>query len=857
MPKYSQYDVPDSENMVNLGVGQPSTSDLPIEWFKNTMQKLSNSLDNSEFLQYGSIPGYESVREKLAKWLSNKYYAKEDKLITKNQIFMTNGNTGALQLILNSFVETGDDIIIEDPTYFIAKNMFDEFGLNINSVPMENDGINIGLLEDKILEIMENDKKNLQNKIFLYIIPIHHNPTSITLSYVKREALAKLCKKYKKFYIIADEVYHFLSFSDTKLHLPLADYHNKIISLGSFSKLVAPALRVGWMYQNYEDGKLSLIDGIMKSASLDSSGGINPLGFVIIESAITDGSLDTIIEKNKLILKEKSQLMIEFLNQQIDDIKFIIPEGGYFLWLELSVDTTQFLDFAIKHKVKFHPGIKFGDSCGKFIRLSFSYYDTNDLITGVSRLLEAYTMYKKVKVSICGSTGKLGTLIKNQIEKNKKYYFIEGIKANIKVSSLTDVIIDVSCNLGTYNLINYLLDNKINKPLIVGTTDLSSRTLDSLRIYSINNPVAIISNFSEGIYKIQKIVNELNSIDSEWKFSMIEKHHVNKKDLPSGTAKTLVDSIDRKCPIESIREGDIIGYHELNLESENEEIKIYHNAKSRDIFATGCINYIPIIMKKQPGIYNNFDKEESNYQIYKSLGDTFLISTDIKDLVHFVSKDKDSDYFLLLSNINDSYDWTIYNKASEKLKNKNGNDYLVVSKYLNNKFNIKSGSINFNEFKMENGKYYFEMQSPKEFTLKDEYSNNLSQLINQLTGLNLLGVSKYIIGSLHLIIEIKEDLFDIDSEIISTISSIINTETVYNISFINVLKNNMIRAKYYDINKSKVTDGNAYACTAIFDYYATVNELPYDNDLELTILLNKDTVKTVYKSEKFFISYLI
>ena len=866
MPQYSQYDVPDSKNMINLGVGQPATSELPIEWFNQTLNKLSNQKLSSEFLQYGSISGYESIREKLATWLNEKYYSKIKKntiktTIKKDKLFMTNGNTGALQLIINLQMETGDEIIIEDPTYFIAHNIFDEYGLNINSIPMEEDGINIELLEKKIIEIIDNDDKDLQSKIFLYTIPIHHNPTSITLSHSKRIKIANLCTKYPKLYVIADEVYHFLSFDEEEQYSPFANYHSKIISLGSFSKLVAPGLRVGWIYQNTENEKISVITALTKSALLDSSGGINPLGFLLIESALTDGSLDTIINKNIKMLKEKSQLMVEFLLPQLDDIKLIIPKGGYFLWLELSVDGNEFLNFALNYKVKFHAGIKFGSSGKKFIRLSYSYYDSDDLITGVSRLLEAYSLFKKIKVSICGHKGKLGSLIKNEFSSN--LYFFNPIERNINVNPLTDVIIDVSSNFGTLSLINYLIENNINKPLIVGTTGLTPKTLDLLRIYSIKNQVAIISNFSEGINRIRKIVDNLNSLNDEWKFSMIEKHHTNKLDLPSGTAKTLTDSMNRKCLIESVREGDIIGYHEIKLESNDETIILSHNAKSRDIFAKGCIKFIPEIIKKAPGLYNNFDiNNEFDYQIYKSLGDTYLVSHKNKYLHNFLTDTTNKyDYFVHIYSFKDAeYDWTIYDKTGDIIKS-NGNDLLVAFKYLNKKFNIKSGKIKDTEniFKLEDNKYYFQTPDPTEYTINNNFSENLIQLINQLTGFNIIGISKFNILNKYLIIEIKEDLFDIDTEIITTLGSIINSDdsnnNIYNISFVNILANDIIRVKYYDLRKGKETDGNVYSCISILDYYAGVSDLSYDNDLEATLLLNNDIVKTYYRGKKYFVSY--
>jgi len=793
MPIYSQYEVP--KDIINLGVGQPATSELPLEWFKSTLQDLSSTLDNPEFLQYGAISGYDSVKNELAKWLTNKYYANIKKKlnishsISKEQLFMTNGNTGALQLLIDTYVETSDEIIIEDPTYFIAKNIFEDYGLNVNYVPIEKDGINIEILEEKILEIIEADTKQLQNRIFLYIIPIHHNPTSITLSHSKRLELAKLCDKYPKFYIIADEVYHFLNFENNDLHYPLADYHEKIISLGSFSKLLSPSLRVGYMYQK----ESTLLEGIKKSAILDSSGGINPLGFKLIETAITNGSLDKIINKNILMLKEKSNFVIEFLKQ--NDINFIIPKGGYFIWIDLNIDTNAFLNFATSYKVKFQPGVKFGQSCNNFLRISFSYYNSDDLITGVSRIIEAYSIFIKTKIYISGLE------IKESLEKDKSIHIIDSLSSNI------DAIIDNSSDENTCQLIKNLLDLKLNKPIIIASKDLTPKTLDYIRIYSMYNPVLIVSDVTFNINKL---------IDEEWK-------------------RTEKDS-------------------EIKFENNNGEI-IYYK-KIKNIFAINCVNYINKIIKKNPGLYYNLDNS-NNFKMCTSLGNKFLISTK-NYLSYFMKEDKECDYFILVK-INDlNYNWIIFNKKGIVEKS-NGNDLMAVAKYLHTENNIKYGEILDNKyiFKYENNKYYFQMEEPKEYTLKDEYTQNLKQLIEQLTGLNVVGMSKYIMVSKHLIIEIKDDLFNFDTDIIKTICSIINSEgnNSYNISFINLLDNNLIRVKYYDCEKLIETDGNAYSCLAIFDYYAYVNEISYDNNFEVNLLLNKDNIKIIYKDNKYFISY--
>jgi len=871
MPIYSQYDVPDSTEMIHLGVGQPSTKDLPLNWFNNALTNIIN-INNPEILQYGDIPGYDSLREKMSVWLSKKYY-NNSTLVNKNQIFMTNGNTGALQLLIDTFIESGDEILIEDPTYFIAKNIFDEYGLNINSIPMEDDGINIDILEDKIKKIIREDERNLQNKIFLYIIPIHHNPTSITLSNTKRNKLAELCNKYEKLYIIADEVYHFLNFDKVSNYLPMADYHPKIFSLGSFSKIIAPSLRVGWIYQKNTSESYNLINKLEKSSILDSCGGLNPLGFLLIEQSFKDNAIDSLIESNINMLAIKCDIMYDYIISNFEDVTIIKPKGGYFLWLKLSdsknLDTNKFLDFAVNFKVKFHPSIKFSDTCNNYIRLSFSYYNLDDLITGLKRLQEAYHLYTKTKISILGSTGKLGSLIVKQINENNNYYFLEPIHRNISVNSITDLIIDVSCAEGTHNLLEYLIENNINKPLLIGTTGLNNNTEKLIRLYAIKNPVGLISNFSEGINKIKKLITELNNIGSDWKFSMIEKHHVNKKDKPSGTAKTLLNCINRYCDIDSVREGEIIGFHQLKIESAEEEIIISHNAKTRNLFAKGCLNYIDWLKIKKPGLY--YERKDTNipeYLIQTILGSTFLITeseefknkyineeTNKNDKVNFiivVSKDKESK--------TNNYIWKLYDIFGEEIES-NSNDLIAIIKYYNTIHKVNNGKLeNKNFFKVEDNKYYLEIfELPSNIEMKKVEETGLTNLIAQLSGLNVIGINKYIIEDTYLIIELSENIDNIDSDILTTLGSIINGDrsitNLYNICYVNIKEDTQVRMRFYDKNIGKESNGNIYGCVAACDYLAFVNDLSYDNDLKGIIVLNNDIINVLYKNDKYFVCY--
>ena len=442
MPKYGQYNIPKSDIMVNLGIDQPNNLNLPIKWFQSTCAKMSTDMfgedesEHGQLLQYGAIEGYNDIREKMAEWLTEKYYSniknrdlQVNHCVESKDIFMTNGNTGALHTLISKYTESTDSIIVENPTYFIAINMFKEYGLNVEGVNLETNGINISDLEDKIIQLNRNEKSK-QSVLFYYMIPSFNNPTGITTSHEKRKKIAELCEKYDNFYVIADEVYHFLSWDENYDYYPMADYHPKIVSLGSFSKILAPALRVGWIYQNtnhlnYYDiyGIVTGTSGLNASAILDSSGGINPIGFKFIEYALEYDKddirhIDKIIKTNINKLSNSCNLMLEYLSQ-FNNISYLSPKGGYFIWIQFNTikNTTNFLKICEKNKVKFHPGNKFStnSSYTNCVRLSFSYYDSDDLILGLERMMDSVVKYNSINVLINGTSGKLGSLIKKEV----------------------------------------------------------------------------------------------------------------------------------------------------------------------------------------------------------------------------------------------------------------------------------------------------------------------------------------------------------------------------------------------------------------------------------------------------------
>jgi 2-aminoadipate transaminase len=884
MPKYGQYDVPSSDITVNFGTGQPNNLNLPINWFQNVCLKMSSDsfgIDQNEhgqLLQYGAIPGYNDIRYKMSEWLSEKYYSNlsvqlpnNTHKILSNEIFMTNGNTGALQLILNKYCETSNVILVENPTYFIAINIFNEYGLNVHGVNMESDGINLYDLENKLMEINSDDEK--QEYVFLYLIPTHHNPTSITISHEKRIELAKLCDKYENFYIIADEVYHFLTFEDQGKYYPMADYHSKIISLGSFSKILAPALRVGWIYQNTRllnynniNGFINGPNSLMNSCVLDSSGGINPIGFKFIEYALNDKSINQIIETNNKFLRVNCDMMTSYLSQ-FENITYQKPEGGYFYWIKLNTisDTTPFLKFCEKNKVKFHPGIKFSSNSTfkNYIRLSFSYYSPSDLIIGLDRLMECVKKYNSLNVKIMGASGKLGSLIKQELLSINDINYLGDIKrefnkSDVDINNL--IIIDVSSAEGTHNLLNLLIKENINVSLIIGTTGLLNETFKLIETYSLNNRVAHITNFSEGVPLIRQFAKLSNTLTSDWKFKITDIHHKHKKDAPSGTAKTIKNEIIRDLHIESIRTGEIIGDHILELSNGFESIKILHSVVNRNTFAKGCINYIYWILTQPNGYYTKMDNRLHIIN-KKYFNDNILIcvlNNDIplsvkKYMVKYLNSQYENLTKISLIYINNN----ICNCSFYQIINSNiynikycGYTAMEITKLLIKYYKITDGylEIDNNKYRFKDDKENYMLKLPIVNTIEsNSKDNDINILIQQISNITLLGISRYRYeNNNYLVCEVKNNIFKID--MLQTIATIINTElsNKFNIIFINSNHWNSdkgtLSIRFFNQNNNEETSDNIFGCICGLEYYMYNFIKNYDKSKQINVRLINDKI---------------
>jgi 2-aminoadipate transaminase len=365
----AQFSIP--PGFIDLGLGDPQFSLLPMELLRQAAKDCF-SQKNPEFLQYGAEQGDGTFRKSLAEFLSRGYSFP----VEPENLFITNGASMGLHLICTFFTQPGDTIFVEEPTYFLAMRIFADHDLNLVPIRTDENGLMIDSLEEKLTG---------SHPKFLYIIPTYQNPTGHTLSAGRRKCLMSLSRRHN-FLVIADEVYHFLNFSGHPPK-PLAQETEtgNVISLGSFSKILAPGLRLGWIQAH-----TSIIHKFINSGLLDSGGGMNPFTSSIVCRVLESGGLDQNIAKLILTYRARIARMDASLKRYLPDVQYTLPEGGYFFWIQLpdGINATNLQPKAELFKVGFRPGVLFSSQRGfqDHIRLSFVFYDPDELDQGLLRL---------------------------------------------------------------------------------------------------------------------------------------------------------------------------------------------------------------------------------------------------------------------------------------------------------------------------------------------------------------------------------------------------------------------------------------------------------------------------------------
>ncbi len=371
MSKNQTTQVSVDEDVIHFGIGQPDENLLPVDKIAQAASHCL-SLKNRQILQYGKQQGDGNFRNTLARFLTQEYNVS----VNPAHLFITAGISQTLDLICALFTRTGDTIIVEEPSYFLALRIFTDYQLNVIGTPVDHDGIIIEALEEGLAK---------HKPVFFYTIPVFHNPTGVTLSATRRERLIRLSEKYD-FMIVADEVYQLLAYTQTP-PLPLVTYDTsgRVLSLGSFSKILAPGLRLGWIQADP-----TLIESFLARGYLNSGGGLNPFVSSVVNSMIELGLQKEHLRTLRNVYRERIREMSRGLRLKMPFLTFSEPHGGYFIWCQLPDDTDaeNLLATAEKHKVGFQPGVRFSSMKAQryYMRLSFAYYANDKLTQGIERM---------------------------------------------------------------------------------------------------------------------------------------------------------------------------------------------------------------------------------------------------------------------------------------------------------------------------------------------------------------------------------------------------------------------------------------------------------------------------------------
>lgn len=360
--------------VISFAGGLPASQCLPTVLVEKFARELLTSNKAVEILQYGATEGYMPFRTAMINYVKRTgIYG-----ISEKNILIISGGQQGIDLTMKAFLNKGDVILVENPTYLavlhIAKT-YEATAIGVNSL---EDGVDIFDLEKNIIKY--------KPKLF-YIVPNFQNPTGKTLSIDKRKAIAEITAKYNVM-VIEDDPYRELRYSGTPLpSIKSFDNSGNIIYVTSFSKTISPALRIG---AAIADEKVIAKLTIGKQA-VDVH--TVTLSQAIAERFIKDDTLDNSIKVNIPIYKEKRDTMIAAIEKYMPaSFKFTRPEGGLFIWGEFDkasgIDTVKCFKKAIENKVAYIPGNDFfadgnGSSC---IRLNFSNASIENITEGIKRL---------------------------------------------------------------------------------------------------------------------------------------------------------------------------------------------------------------------------------------------------------------------------------------------------------------------------------------------------------------------------------------------------------------------------------------------------------------------------------------
>lgn len=363
-------------DLIRMAIGIPDSDTLPKAAFLESAKRTISKPGEAAFV-YGFGPGYTRLRAQLA----DRYSRDHGLQVNEDWFQLTNGSAGAIDLICRTIINPGDVIISESPTYMGTLRNFKGVQADVRSVPMDENGLLIEPLT-RLVEALLAEGKTVK---MIYTISTFQNPTGATLTEQRRLELLALAARHN-ILILDDDAYGELYFEDRPPRsLSALAGGFGVITVGTFSKILATGLRIGWIH-----GEPSLVAlmGKMRFAM-----GQNQLMLRVVSDYIEQGMLEPHVEAARALYRNKMTVLADALDHYAGEfVHFTRPRGGFYLWANLTGGTNAYDVWRTAHQegVGFTPGVNFyparRDPDGEHVRIAFPWTPTAELEEGARRI---------------------------------------------------------------------------------------------------------------------------------------------------------------------------------------------------------------------------------------------------------------------------------------------------------------------------------------------------------------------------------------------------------------------------------------------------------------------------------------
>jgi 2-aminoadipate transaminase len=361
--------------IISFAGGLPAPQTFPLKDIEEIACQVLREKGNVA-LQYGTTEGELPLRQEIAKWM-----AAHKAGINPDNIMITSGSQQGLDIIAKVFIDPGDPIIVELPSYIGGLQAFQAYRAKMIGIPQDNDGMKVDKLEKVLAKMARKNKKPK----FIYVVPDFQNPSGVTMPLERRKKLLELAYQYQV-PVIEDSPYRDLRFTgDDVPPIYSLDTQDQVIVLGTFSKILCPGLRLAWMM-----APAAWTDRmIVSKQSMDLA--CPTFNQLIVAEYMKRGLLQPQIESIKKLYGKKREVMLKALKKNMPKgVKWTKPEGGLFLWVKLpkNLSATELFMKAIEENVAYVIGSAFHcDGKGQnTMRLNFSYASEEQIEEGVKRL---------------------------------------------------------------------------------------------------------------------------------------------------------------------------------------------------------------------------------------------------------------------------------------------------------------------------------------------------------------------------------------------------------------------------------------------------------------------------------------